>query len=612
MRTNSRHRGAQRLLASAVVVALALAACGGDDDGADDPPAGSDAPDPTSAPTPDTEGDGGDTDGGDTDDGDGTDDGDTPTTGGPVVITLPPETAPPEPTAVEGGTLRYALEAEVDGLNPTSSQLTAASGLVMAAAVFDTITALTPTGEAVPFLAESLTPNEDYTSWDVKLRAGITFHDGTPLNADAVRINFEAQYGDPLVGLAVVPFYPESGAVEVIDDLTVRFNLLEPNVQWPAYMASQVGMMASPAWIEAALADPTLNQQPVGTGPFQFESRSEDSVTRFVRNETWWKGRAFLDAVEFLPVPDNATRGDLLINGDIDALHTDDPGTIAVLDDSDGVNVLKNDSGEENFVMVNTEKPPFDDIRVRQALSLATPRNDYNALINLGFTRLADQMFIPESPFYNPNVVQEGDDPEAAAALIAEYCAERGSETNPVLNQPTCTDGRVNMEHQFSGPGVIQTREADLLTGAWSQLFNPTRQELLQDQHILEVVTSGYNVVTWRQLGALNPVVDNVWLLCRTIGGISLNFPRYCDEARDAALLRAQAATDEAERVAAYQEAVQLIHDSYAYIFLNHTLWAQVFADSVRGVCDRTAPDGTPLVCANGGTTWHDTIWIEQ
>jgi peptide/nickel transport system substrate-binding protein len=611
MRTNIRHRGARRLLATAVAAALAVTACGGDDDdSADDTPSGTDAPEATTAPAPGTDdGDGGDDGDDGDDDGDG---GDTPTTDGPVVVTLPPETAPPEPTAVEGGTLRYALEADVDGLNPTSSQLTAAPGLVMAAAVFDTITALTATGEAVPFLAETLTPNEDYTSWDVKLREGITFHDGTPLNADAVRINFEAQYANSLVGLAVVPFYPETGAVEVIDDLTIRFNLLEPNVQWPAYMASQLGMVASPAWLEAALADPTLNQQPVGTGPFQFESRSEDSVTRFVRNETWWKGRALLDAVEFLPVPDSATRGDLLINGDVQALHTSDPGTIAVLDDSGDVLVQKNDSGDETFVMVNTEKPPFDDIRVRQALALATPRNDYNALINLGLTRLADQMFIPESPYYNPAVVQEGDDPDAAAALIAEYCAERGSETNPVISQPTCTDGRVNIEFQFSGPDVVQTRIADLLTGAWSPLFNSTRQELLQDQHILEVVTSGYNAVTWRQLGALNPMTDNVWLLCRTIGGISLNFPRYCDEARDAALLRAQATTDDAERAAAYQEAVQLIHDSFAYTFLTHTLWAQAFSSTVHGVCDRTAPDGTPLVCANGGTTWHDAIWIEQ
>ena len=68
--------------------------------------------------------------------------------------------------------------------------------------------------------------------------------------------------------------------------------------------------MSSPTWLAAALADPTLNQQPVGTGPFVFDSRSPDSVTRFVRNESWWNGEVYLDAIEFSPVPDADTRAD--------------------------------------------------------------------------------------------------------------------------------------------------------------------------------------------------------------------------------------------------------------------------------------------------------------
>ena len=97
--------------------------------------------------------------------------------------------------------------------------------------------------------------------------------------------NFETQRGDPLVGLAVKPFYPEEGAATKIDDLTIQFNLLEGNRYFPGALSGQLGMVASPAWIDAALADPTLNQQPVGTGPFVFDSRSEDSITTFVRND---------------------------------------------------------------------------------------------------------------------------------------------------------------------------------------------------------------------------------------------------------------------------------------------------------------------------------------
>ena len=590
-----------RALSVSLAAALVASACGGGDD---EPITDGDTVATTAAPS-----DGADS--GDTDDGDG--DGDTtPTTGdtedanpdanpddgSPVVETLPPDTTP---DPVTGGTLRYGLEADVDGLNPTVSALTAPSGLVMASAVFDTLAAFAADQSVVPYLAESLTPNEDFTKWTVTLRPDVLFHDGTPLDADAFVTNFEAQRSAPLVGLAVKPFYPETGATTVIDDLTVEVTLLEPNAHWPVYMTTQLGMMSSPAWLEAAAADPTLNQQPVGTGPFVFETRSEDSVTTFVRNEEWWNGSAYLDNIEFLPVPDSASRTDLLLAGDINAMHNSTPDTIsAIQDDESIVNVL-DDSGSDSFLMLNSEVAPFDDLRVRQALTFATPRADYVALIGVGVVRGADQMFIPESPFHNPAVKQEGDMPEQALALVADYCADVPA---------NCTDGKINMEYQWSGPSVSQTRIADLLIAGWSQAFNVTRDELLQDENIQQTALGQYNVVHWTSFDGTDPLIENVWLLCRTVGGISLNFPRYCDPARDTALLAAQATTDPAERAAAYQEAVQLIHDAYVYVFFTHTLWDFAFRSEVKGVCSRTSPEGVPLLCNASGRTWHDTIWI--
>ena len=137
-----------------------------------------------------------------------------------------------------------------------------------------------------------------------------SFHDGTPLNAEALQINFETQRADPLVGLAVKPFFPEEGATELLDDLTIVYNLAESNVYFPGTVSGQLGMIASPTWLAAALEDPNLNQAPVGTGPFAFESRSQDSTTKFVRNDDWWGGDVYLDAIEFIPVTDPDTRND--------------------------------------------------------------------------------------------------------------------------------------------------------------------------------------------------------------------------------------------------------------------------------------------------------------
>ena len=107
------------------------------------------------------------------------------------------EDADQETGPVAGGMLRFALEADVNGLNPTTSSLSA-PGRTMAYAVFDTLTAVGADGNIVPYLAESVEPVDgDLTRWRVVVREGITFHDGTPLTAQAVQANFEAQLASP-------------------------------------------------------------------------------------------------------------------------------------------------------------------------------------------------------------------------------------------------------------------------------------------------------------------------------------------------------------------------------------------------------------------------------
>ena len=99
-------------------------------------------------------------------------------------------------------------------------------------------------------------------------------------------------------------------------------------------------------------------------------------------------------------------------------------------------------------------------------------------------------------------------------------------------------------------------------------------------------------------------------MMCRTIGGISLNWPKFCDESRDALLLEAQASEDDATRVALYQELQQKINDDFIYIFFTHTTWDNAFAENVRGVCDRLAPDGELPQCATSGRTWFSSVYF--
>ncbi len=548
-----------------------------------------------------------------------TDGTDAPTATDAVAGTIAPTPTDDTETApVKGGVLRIGTTAEVNGVNPTTSSLSA-PGLWMGISVYDTITANTPSGEVVPYLAESIEPNEDLTVWTVVLREGVTFHDGTPLNADALLVNFNSAYSNLLVGNAVKPFYPEEGGIVKVDDLTVEYHLLDPDANFPFSLTGQLGMVASPTWIEAAAADPALDQSPIGTGPFKLDSRALDDKTVFVRNDDWWgigvvQDEIWLDAVEFYPVPDGDQRLDQLLAGDLDMMHGTDALSLPELQDASDagdIQVQFDDQTEESFVMINTAVPPFDDIRARQALTYATPIEAYNEIITDNINRPANQMFTPDSPYFNPDIVQLNDMPELAGPLVDEYCAEKGTEINTVLDAPTCTDGKINMEFQYSGPSLVQDRIADLLRDeGWSEFFNVTFDQLFENDHIQQTALSAYNVVTWRQFGAVNPSRDKVWIMCRTINAISINWPRYCDEARDVLVLEGDSGVSEERFIEIQQEISQNLNEAFTYVFINHTIWQYGYSNDVHNLCGATSAEGDALLCLESGRTQLREMWL--
>ena len=511
--------------------------------------------------------------------------------------------APLEPQY--GGTLRIAVEAEGDGLNPAANSF-AISAYVMTYPVFDPVAYWDTKGQWIPYLAESFTPIDDGRAWQMKLREGVRFHDGSTLDADDVIATFNAQLVDPIVSLAVRPVFPPdpAAAVTKIDDLTVQYNPLDQFAFFPQVITSQLGMIAPSEWLAAAAEDPNLNQYPIGTGPFMIESRTQDEVTVLVRNPDYWAADItdiYLDRIEVYPITDTVIAAERVAAGDIDIMVTSNADAILTLRDSEGVQTIENLRSSEDFAMINTEKPPFDDIRARQALTFATDRDAYVALIRQGVSPPADTMFHPDLIWHNPDVKQETNMPERAGPLVAEYCADFPA---------NCTGGKINMELQYSGPSVLQTRIAELLIDSWEPYFNVTEQELLQDAHITEVALGFFNVVTWRQFGAVDPDNDVLWLECRAISFISLNFPRDCDPERDALMYEQRAITDLERRVEIWHWIQQNIRDSYTYIFFNHTNWVIGAGDHVQNICGQTSPDGVELFCNNQGRAQFHQVWL--
>ncbi|MEX2269582.1 MAG: ABC transporter substrate-binding protein [Acidimicrobiia bacterium] len=483
-----------------------------------------------------------------------------------------------------GGTLRYGLEAEADGLNPTANRFVA-PGFVMANAVYDPLFRLGTDRKFHPWLAESATPNADFTAWDIKLRPNIKFHDGTPLTSEAIKANLEAELADPLIGLAINDFFDPDNPVEIVDDLTARLHMAGPNAHIAQYFVAQIGYIASPTYIAAAEENPDLNQEPVGTGPFVFESRTQDSTTTFVRNDDYWRGEVKLDGIEFVIQTDPARRADQLLADELDMMHTSDFGTIKLLRAED-VQTIEQGTAEDGFALINTQQPPFDDVRARKALALATPRENYLQIIGKGIAEPADSMFHPSLPSANPKVKQEADKPAAAKRVAEEYCAESPDQ---------CEGDKIKFTFKYTGPSAVLELTADVLIDGWKSAFVVDRAQELQDDYVLHVATGDYQVVAWRQFGAEDPDGDFTWIDCRNAGGpgsLSITWSRYCNDEIQVLGLEQRASDDPDLQAESWQRISALLNENYVYIFLSHTIWQVAASDNVKNPVFTKQADG--------------------
>ena len=566
-----------RLLAVLIALAIIATACGGGSTTAEPEAGGADAG---------AEGSGGDTDGSE----DGASGGDSAvdeTADGSDVASAA------ETEVTTGGTLRIGLQTEADTLNPTNTALNRAPTLV-ATAIFDTLVVIDVDGNWQNNLSESWTPSEDLMSWEMTLREGINFSDGEPLNADAVIRSVEAFFDDPLVSLVFAPAFDPETPVERIDDLTVRFNARTPNAQIPFYFAEQVGMIGSPLWLDARDNDPSLDQFPVGAGPYVITERTQDQLTVLERNENYWNTEQApnLDRIELFADQIATQRVDSLLLEELDITHvTEAQAILGLRDEGDAVNRLEDQAGEEFLFLMNAQVAPFDDIRVREAATLAFPQAEYAEFITDGTANPAETLFSDETIWFVPGLEQADDQPEAAIPLVAAYCAD-------VPDQ--CTDGRVDIEFQHDISDEL-TRTATIIGDAWSDLFNLDVQVVPNDQHITEVTLGAYDVATWRFHGFADPDIDGIFFECSTIGALSVNFARNCNAERDALIAEQRATTDFDERYAIWEEIQLNLRDTFQYINIEHTNWVVGSAPNVGGICDATSPDGAVLPCQFSG-----------
>jgi len=221
--------------------------------------------------------------------------------------------------------------------------------------------------ELQPLLAESWELLDD-TTWEFKLRQGVKFHDGTNFTADAVKATFDRLL-DPAVGSPRAGVLAMVEEVKIIDEYTVQFLLSEPYSPLLSILASHEGGIINPKAIEKFGGEDI--QEPNGTGPFVFESWTPGQVIVLNRNEEYWGTPAKVGRVEFKVVPEETTRTSMVETGEA---HIAEPLSISQFDAvnaSQRSEVYQSEGFGTEYITFNVEKEPFNDVRVRKAISHA-------------------------------------------------------------------------------------------------------------------------------------------------------------------------------------------------------------------------------------------------
>ncbi|MDA0990042.1 MAG: ABC transporter substrate-binding protein [Verrucomicrobia bacterium] len=339
------------------------------------------------------------------------------------VSTAQQPSATDEPVVAERGSLTFAWPMGVPNLDPMKA--VAPPGTLLYPAIFDALT-LIEGGEVLPALATDWELADDNLSWSVKLREGVTFSNGEPFNAEAVRFTYERAL-NPDLGLSITARVATIAAVDVVDDYTVRFVTKSPDPIFPRRMAAVY--MLPPQTFQSMGEEAYVNA-PIGTGPFRVAGYVP--LTR-ITLEAWdesWRGAPSLKELVVLVLPEANARSSALRAGDVDFTMDLAPDDAKVLLD-EGYNVIPNLKGQVIQVSLDvfcgqgytTESLdcPLADRRVRQAMNYAVDKEAIAESILGGFVQVMQgQHAMPGTFGFNPDLTAYPYDPDKARELLAE------------------------------------------------------------------------------------------------------------------------------------------------------------------------------------------------
>ena len=477
--------------------------------------------------------------------------------------------------ATAGGyaqTLRFGLAEDPDVLDPTLARTFV--GRVVFAALCDKLFDIDDKLNIVPQLATGYEWSADSKALTIKLRPGVTFHDGEKFDAAAAKFNIERH--KTMAGSNRRGELAPVASVDVVDPLTVRLNLSAPFAPLLAQLADRAGMMVSPK--AAQEAGDKFGVKPVCSGPFRFVERvAQDRIVLERYPNYWNKADVHLDKIVYLPIVDSTVRlanlkaGQLdfierMAPSDVPALKTDSRFKISTITEIGyqgiTINVGKSDLAQKN--------PLGKDAKVREAFELALDRDGIVQVVMEGAAAAGNQWVAPDNSYYAKNVPIPKRDVARAKALLAEAGVPNPSFT---LVTPTTSDAQKIAQ-------VVQAmvKEAGFDVKIQSTEFATSLD--MADKGQFEAY-----VLAWS--GRADPD-GNIFSFdaCKQ----PLNYAGYCKPEVDEILNKSRTTRDPVERRKAYEQlaAIALKDRPIVYLFHRHWLWA--YNNKVSGF--RPIPDG--------------------
>ncbi len=474
--------------------------------------------------------------------------------------------------AAQGQTLRVGLAEDPDVLDPTLARTFV--GRIVFSALCDKLLDVDEKLAIVPQLATSYQWAADNKSLTLKLRSGVTFHDGEKFDAEAVKFNIERH--KTMSGSNRSGELRPVTSVDVIDASTVRLNLSAPFAPLLAALADRAGMMVSPKAAKAGGAN--FGTAPVCSGPFKFVERVAQDRMVFERFPNYWnKGAIHFDRIVYTPIPDATVRLANLRAGQLDFIERAASSDIAKLATDPKFKVSKITELGYQGITINTGKsdraqanPLGKDARVREAFELSLDRDGIVQVVMDGEATPGNQWVAPSNTFYAKNVPIPKRDVAKAKALLKE-----AGVPNPSFTLMTATTSDAQKIGQ-----VVQAmaKEAGFDVKIQSTEFATSLN--LADKGDFDAY-----VLAWS--GRADPD-GNVYsfLACKQ----PLNYSGYCKPEVDVLLNEARTKLNTAERIKAYEQVAAHEAADRPIVYVYHRNWLWAYTNKLSGV--REVPDG--------------------